>query len=108
MVEQMTAFASTVSTLKAQLENSTNNQDRGHNGRNDGHDRTNTNRASNRRGHGNRGGGRSPSKGPFKYCWTHGNCAHSGADCETPTNGHIKDATYSNMNGGSTDRCHWL
>jgi hypothetical protein len=107
MVEQMTALASTVSTLKAQLENSTNNQDRGRNGRNHGRDRTN-NRDSNRCGRGNRGGGRGPSKGPFKYCWTHGNCAHSGAGCESPTDGHIKDATYSNMKGRSTNCCHWL
>jgi hypothetical protein len=107
MVEQMTALASTVSTLKAQLENSTNNQDRGRSGRNHGRDRTN-NRDSNRRGRGNRGGGRGPSKGPFKYCWTHRNCARSSADCKTPTGGHIKDATYSSMKGGSTDRCHWL
>jgi hypothetical protein len=107
MVEQMTALASTVSTLKAQLENSSKNQDRGRNGRNHGRDRTND-RDSNRRGRGSRGGGRGPSKGPFKYCYTHGNCAHSGANCKTPTDDYIKDATYSNMQGGSTNRCHWL
>jgi hypothetical protein len=107
MVEQMTALATTVSTLQTQLENRSNNHDRGRNSRNRGRDRTNDHN-SDRRGRGSRGGGRGPSRGPFKYCWTHGNCAHSGADCETPTEGHLKEATYANMQGGSTERCHWL
>ena len=28
-----------------------------------------------------------------KYCWTHGLCSHTGADCRTPAEGHIAHAT---------------
>jgi hypothetical protein len=102
MLDQMTALATTVSTLQAQLENK--NQNRGrNNGGNRGRDRDNDRRARNG-GRGGRGGARRP----FQYCWSHGNCSHSGSDCESPSDGHIKDATYANMQGGSTNRCHWL
>jgi hypothetical protein len=107
MAEQMTALASTVSTLKTQLENSTNNQSRGRNGRNRGSNRNND-RNGDRRGRAGRNGPRAPAGGNYKYCWTHGNCSHSGKDCETPAEGHTNEATYSNMQGGSTARCHWL
>ena len=102
MLDQMTALATTVSTLQAQLENK--NQNRGrNNGGNRGRDRDNDRRARNG-GRSGRGGARRP----FQYCWSHGNCSHSGSDCESPSDGHIKDATYANMQGGSTNRCHWL
>jgi hypothetical protein len=97
MLEQMTALATTVSTLQTQL--SSNNQDRRERGRGRG-------RANDRPRHA--GGGRGNTRRTFKYCWTHGNCAHSGADCDSKTDGHIVDATYANMQGGSTNRCHWL
>jgi hypothetical protein len=29
--------------------------------------------------------------------WSHGNCSHSGPDCESPSHGHIKDVTYADM-----------
>ena len=36
-----------------------------------------------------------------KYCWTHGLCNHTGSECRTPADGHIKDATLQNRLGGS-------
>jgi hypothetical protein len=98
MLEQMTALASTISTLQAQV-----NSNQSH-GRSSG-------------GGGGRGGGRGRSNGrgrgagprsPPRYCWTHGNCAHGSAECSTKAAGHIDDATYTNMHGGSVNRCHWL
>ena len=47
-------------------------------------------------------------KGQRKYCFTHGCCAHSGADCKNPVQGHKKEATFTNMMGGSTKNCFWL
>ena len=38
-----------------------------------------------------------------KYCWTHGACAHTIADCKIPRIGHKSDATLQNKQGGSTD-----
>jgi hypothetical protein len=101
MLDQMTALATTVSTLQTQLDNK--NQSRGRNNRgNRGRGRDNGHR-----GHGGRGG-RGGARRPFQYCWLHGNCSHSGPDCESPSGGQIKDATYADMQGGSTTRCHWL
>ena len=37
-----------------------------------------------------------------KYCWTHGLCSHTGAECRTPAEGHITNATLQNQMGGST------
>ena len=50
------------------------------------------------------GRGRRQGRGGF-YCHTHGNCAHLGADCENPSEGHIATATFANMQGGSTRGC---
>ena len=47
-------------------------------------------------------------KGPRKYCWTHGACAHTSDECNKPNEGHKKDATFTDMKGGSTNRCFWL
>ena len=47
-------------------------------------------------------------KGPRKYCWTHGACAHSSAECNKPNDGHKKDATFADMKNGSTNRCFWM
>ena len=42
------------------------------------------------------------------YCWTHGACAHTGATCNTPSDGHQVTATFNNMLGGSTSGCYWI
>jgi hypothetical protein len=106
MMDQMQSLMSTISTLQTQVNNNNNNTR--------GRDGSGRNRRNGREG---RGGGRSQgssgrgrrrSRQPPKYCWTHGNCAHAGAECETKTEGHIDCATYSNMQGGSTHNCHWL
>ena len=47
-------------------------------------------------------------KGERKYCWTHGWCAHAGADCKNPAEGHKNEATNTNMMGGSTKNCFWI
>jgi hypothetical protein len=102
MLDQMTALATTVSTLQAQLENK--NQNCGHNnGGNRGRNRNND--CCRRNGS---PGGHSGARRLFQYCWPHGNCSHSGSNCESPSEGHIKEATYANRQGGSTNSCHWL
>ena len=63
-------------------------------------------------------GGRTPTYGysntsgrstsPQKYCWSHGACAHTGAECNTPATGHQTLATFANMMNGSTNNCYWL
>ena len=80
----------------------------------------NTNSSSNRNNNHNRGGrggrnsnssGRNPSNRANytrKYCWTHGACAHSGAECNTAATGHNSQATFTNMMDGSTQNCYWL
>jgi uncharacterized phage-associated protein len=95
MLDQMTALETTVSTLQTQRDNK--NQSRGCNsGGNCGRDCNN-----NRRGRNGGRGGRGGARRPFQYCWLHGTCSHSGPDCESPSDGHIKDATYADMQGGS-------
>ena len=83
---------------------------------------TNTNTYRNRSPHNNRGRGRgndrAPGRGggrhnnarasPRKYCWSHGSCAHGGAECNTTAPGHQPTATFANMQGGSTAGCYWL
>jgi hypothetical protein len=105
MLEQMSALATTVSTLQSQI----NNNNHQNQGRNQGYGRNGGGRGRNNDGH-HRGGrkGRGTQRRPPQYCWTHGNCAHSSATCETQSEGHIADASYSDMKGGSTNRCHWL
>jgi hypothetical protein len=45
---------------------------------------------------------------PRQYCWSHGACAHSSADCNTRLPGHQTSATFDNMMAGSTTNCFWL
>ena len=51
-------------------------------------------------------GGRPPRlRRGGKYCHTHGNCAHTSAECETQAEGHVSTDTFANMQGGSTANC---
>ena len=52
-----------------------------------------------------RGGNRNGNQRTSLYCHTHGNCAHISSECQTPAEGHQNDATFTNMMGGSTNRC---
>lgn len=61
-------------------------------------------RGRGRFGRNGQGGGYRPRRGG-KYCHTHGNCAHTSQECETRAEGHIETATFSNMQGGSTNNC---
>ena len=62
-----------------------------------------------RGGRGRSGGGRGqPGPSPRMYCWSHGACAHTSADCNNPHPGHQPTATFTSMQGGSTMRCFWL
>jgi hypothetical protein len=40
----------------------------------------------------------------WKYCWSHGLCNHTGTNCNTPSPGHVPDATWENLmlHGGCT------
>ena len=40
-----------------------------------------------------------------RYCHTHGNCAHNGADYQTPSATHKPNASFADMMGGSTKAC---
>ena len=70
-------------------------------------------RGRGRNNHGARGQGRGRGRSDYPiqrrrgghYCSTHGNCAHSGADCQTPGATHQPTATFTNMMGGSTRNC---
>ena len=81
---------------------------------------TNTQQRRNNRG-GGRGnsGGRNNAQGtntaggrriagPRQYCWSHGACAHSSAECNSPQDGHQTTATFQNMQGGSTNNLQWI
>ena len=45
--------------------------------------------------------GRSEQRRGGKYCPTHGNCAHSSTECETPGLEHKTLASFADMMGGS-------
>jgi hypothetical protein len=60
-------------------------------------------------------GGRARGRGnhnrvtqPRSYCWSHGACAHSSADCNRRAVGHQNAATFANMLNGSIVGCFWL
>jgi hypothetical protein len=59
------------------------------------------------RGYGREGRGQT-APSPRMYCWTHGACAHSSTDCNNKAPGHQVTATFTNMQGGSTNQCFWL
>lgn len=49
-------------------------------------------------------GGRGRGRGPIifnKYCWTHGLCTHTSAECRNTAPGHKVDASLTNRMGGS-------
>jgi hypothetical protein len=62
------------------------------------------------RGRGERGRGRGArgNAQPRSYCWSHGACAHSSAECNRQATGHQNTATFANMMNGSTTGCYWL
>ena len=77
--------------------------------RND-NNRNRNNRSRNTRGPAPAVPPRSAARTPVArhYCWTHGMCAHGGADCNNRLAGHQATATFTNMQGGSTNNCFWL
>ena len=67
------------------------------------------------RGHGRgttQGRGRGDNCGRHQkinsYYHTHGNYAYLGSECNTQGVNHQNDATFTNMMGGSTQRCYWI
>ena len=60
---------------------------------------------------GNKKGKKTPDNPTFErrttnqYCWTHGGCAHKGAQCTMKAQGHKNDATFENKMGGSKGFC---
>ena len=91
--------ASTTGLSNNRNRNSSNNRGRGR-GANERNNQRNT-RGQDRRTNAARSNTR-------VYCWTHGACAHSSADCETAATGHQSTSTFANMQGGSTNGCYWL
>ena len=49
---------------------------------------------------GGSGSGYRKRKNISKYCWSHGACAHSSADCNNKKSGHKDEATFANKMGG--------
>jgi hypothetical protein len=91
--------------------NGNNSQNNGNNSQNNGNNRNWRN--PNGRGGGrnsNSGGGRTNNRprSSKQYCWTHGACVHTSANCNTPSNGHKTTATFTNMQNGSKEGCYWL
>ena len=41
----------------------------------------------------------------IRYCYTHGNCAHSNPECENPGPDHNIAVTFVDMMGGSQNNC---
>jgi hypothetical protein len=52
-----------------------------------------------------RGNGNIRQRNSSIYCWSHGGCGHSSADCLERLNGHQNNATFENKMGGNTRRC---
>jgi hypothetical protein len=101
MMDQMQSLMSTISSLQMQVNTNSNTQE----GRDDGgRDHRNGREECGGRNRSGRNGGRQPPK----YCWSHGNCAHTRSECEKKSDSHIDSVTYTNMQGGSTTKCHWL
>jgi len=100
----MEALLSTMAAIQAQVNNNNNNNNNRYRGR--GRDRHRNSGNRNQR-NGGRGEGRDNHHNNnnrsrvAKYCWSHGNCAHSGSECNNPKNGHKNEATFTNMMNGS-------
>jgi hypothetical protein len=105
MMEQIQSLTATIASLQTQVNGQT---QAGRGGRSGSSGRSRRGGRGGREGRGGRNNGSGRTRLPPKYCWTHGNCAHSSADCESKTDGHIDTATYANMQGGSTYNCHWI
>ena len=89
--------------------NGNSNNNNNNNGNNGNNSNSNGNRNENNQGNNNNNDRRNNrSRDPNKYCWTHGACVHNSASCRTPASGHQTTATFSNMMGGSTNRCFWM
>lgn len=81
--------------------------------------RNNKNDSNSGGGNGDGGGGnkrkrffkKTPDSPPFTrgktdvYCWTHGACNHSSADCTRRARGHVETATFQDKQGGSLAFC---
>jgi hypothetical protein len=54
---------------------------------------------------GRRNTGNRPRRNTSKYCWSHGACSHSSAECNNKRPGHTDAATFEEKMGGSTYYC---
>ena len=57
------------------------------------------------RGHGRGRNNHYRQRNVSVYCWTHGRCGHSSANCQTKLTGHQDAAIFTNKMGGSTQNC---
>jgi hypothetical protein len=112
VLQREASIASREAALLSQMQEMMSTFRAGNKNRNNrGSNRGNRNNNSNHQGRTNDGnptGGRGRTQSPRSYCWTHGACAHSSAQCNTQTTGHQTTATFANMQGGSTNNCFWL
>jgi hypothetical protein len=93
----LTQMQEMMTVLRTGTVNNNTQQRRNNRGRGGGGGRTNTTTTSGRR-----------APGPRQYCWSHGACAHSSAECNSPLDGHKTTATFQNMQGGSTNNLQWV
>jgi hypothetical protein len=88
--------------------NRNNNNNSRDNGNNSNNSRDNSQgRGRDRNDNRNTGGTTNRPRLPRAYCWTHGSCVHSSANCRTPATGHKTTATFANMQNGSKHGCYW-
>ena len=97
----LTQMQEMMTVLRTGTVNTYTQQRRNNRGRGGGGGRTTTTTSTN-----NNGGRRLP--GPRQYCWSHGACAHSSSECNSPHDGHKTTATFQNMQGGSTNNLQWV
>jgi len=92
-----------IQQLQQQFLNMNNTINNRTNGRNNG-----SSSSAGNGGNGNTGNGttqRFTRNNISKYCWSHGACSHTSAQCNSKRDGHKNNATFENKQGGSTAYC---
>jgi hypothetical protein len=98
--------------------NNNNNNSTSNNQQNNNANNNTTNNANNNNGQqhawnvplpqsgGNSSSNNGPPQGPPPhYCWTHGACYHTSANCHNPAQGHQANATLQNRMNGNNRNC---
>jgi hypothetical protein len=107
----MQALATSISDIQSQSSRNNNRNNDRNSSRNNNSNSNNSDwrdRSSSRSNNDSGRGGNDTSRPPPAHCWSHGWCSHKGSACNDKRPGHIDNATSDNMQGGNTNRCHWL